>query len=309
MTSVEIGSAITAELRTIIDYHNCRVYLLQPDGANLYAGRVPRRAVLGVREGDRRVDSSPSRRGHDRHGSRRARSRSSRRTRRRWRSRSRSKAPTTSLESMLAGAYGRGRTGDGVIVLSILGYGEVRRGGPAPARGARIPRRRGVRERQAVSGPSVRPRRRRPPCSELSQTLTAAPTRSTTSCRMAIDTVPILVRGLPVLAAYLRDEETGGLPPPALRRSRRRRDRSGRPLDGPDVPRRRRRERSSRASPTRSSSRKRLVVQAIPEELWLFGRGARRPGGSAALGARWVRRDRDGWRRKTATPSPSRTCG
>src|SRR5512141_2907893 len=28
----EIGAAITAELRTIIDYHNCRVYLLQPDG-------------------------------------------------------------------------------------------------------------------------------------------------------------------------------------------------------------------------------------------------------------------------------------
>jgi PAS domain S-box-containing protein len=32
----EIGSAITAELRTIIDYHNCRVYLLQPDGVTLF---------------------------------------------------------------------------------------------------------------------------------------------------------------------------------------------------------------------------------------------------------------------------------
>src|SRR2546425_6496350 len=30
-----IGEAITAELRTIIDYHNCRVYLLQPDGTTL----------------------------------------------------------------------------------------------------------------------------------------------------------------------------------------------------------------------------------------------------------------------------------
>ena len=28
----EIGSAITAELRTIVDYHNCRVYVLQEDG-------------------------------------------------------------------------------------------------------------------------------------------------------------------------------------------------------------------------------------------------------------------------------------
>jgi PAS domain S-box-containing protein len=32
----EIGAAITAELRTIIDYHNCRVYLLQPDGVTLF---------------------------------------------------------------------------------------------------------------------------------------------------------------------------------------------------------------------------------------------------------------------------------
>jgi PAS domain S-box-containing protein len=31
----EIGAAITAELRTIIDYHNCRVYLLQDDGVTL----------------------------------------------------------------------------------------------------------------------------------------------------------------------------------------------------------------------------------------------------------------------------------
>lgn len=31
----EVGAAITAELRTIIDYHNCRVYLLQTDGETL----------------------------------------------------------------------------------------------------------------------------------------------------------------------------------------------------------------------------------------------------------------------------------
>jgi PAS domain S-box-containing protein len=31
----EIGAAITAELRTIIDYHNSRVYLIQPDGETL----------------------------------------------------------------------------------------------------------------------------------------------------------------------------------------------------------------------------------------------------------------------------------
>ncbi len=32
----EISSAITAELRTIVDYHSCRVYLLQADGRTLY---------------------------------------------------------------------------------------------------------------------------------------------------------------------------------------------------------------------------------------------------------------------------------
>jgi PAS domain S-box-containing protein len=36
LDSVEaIGGAITAELRTIVEYHNCRVYLLQPDGRTL----------------------------------------------------------------------------------------------------------------------------------------------------------------------------------------------------------------------------------------------------------------------------------
>ena len=31
----EIGEAITAELRSLIDYHNCRIYLLDPDGKTL----------------------------------------------------------------------------------------------------------------------------------------------------------------------------------------------------------------------------------------------------------------------------------
>ena len=32
----QIGEAITAELKTLIDYHNCRIYLLQPDGETLW---------------------------------------------------------------------------------------------------------------------------------------------------------------------------------------------------------------------------------------------------------------------------------
>jgi PAS domain S-box-containing protein len=31
-----IGEAVTAELRSLIDYHNCRIYLLEPDGATLW---------------------------------------------------------------------------------------------------------------------------------------------------------------------------------------------------------------------------------------------------------------------------------
>ncbi|CAN5813708.1 hypothetical protein BH18ACT17_BH18ACT17_11870 [soil metagenome] len=62
--SVEaIGAAITAELRTIVEYHNCRVYLLQPDGTTLqpiafrgenfaeYEGETPDELVTEVGEG------------------------------------------------------------------------------------------------------------------------------------------------------------------------------------------------------------------------------------------------------------------
>ena len=43
-TEAEIGAAITDELHTVIDYHNCRVYRLQPDGLTLlpvaFAGKL-----------------------------------------------------------------------------------------------------------------------------------------------------------------------------------------------------------------------------------------------------------------------------
>jgi signal transduction histidine kinase len=43
-TEAEIGAAITDELHTVIDYHNCRVYRLQPDGVTLlpvaFAGKL-----------------------------------------------------------------------------------------------------------------------------------------------------------------------------------------------------------------------------------------------------------------------------
>ncbi len=57
-----IGEAITAELKTVIDYHNCRIYLLQPDGATLspialrgelteYQGETFEELVTAVGEG------------------------------------------------------------------------------------------------------------------------------------------------------------------------------------------------------------------------------------------------------------------
>jgi diguanylate cyclase (GGDEF)-like protein len=58
----EIGEAITAELRSLIDYHNCRIYLLDPDGKVLtpvafrgelseYQGETHQALILRVGEG------------------------------------------------------------------------------------------------------------------------------------------------------------------------------------------------------------------------------------------------------------------
>jgi len=48
--SERIGEAITAELTTLIDYHNCRIYLLQPDGRTLWP--VAFRGALTEYEGE-----------------------------------------------------------------------------------------------------------------------------------------------------------------------------------------------------------------------------------------------------------------
>lgn len=45
-----IGEAITAELQTLIDYHNCRIYLLQDDGITLWP--IVFRGSLGEYEGE-----------------------------------------------------------------------------------------------------------------------------------------------------------------------------------------------------------------------------------------------------------------
>ena len=160
----EIGAAITAELRTIIDYHNCRVYVLQPDGRTLLPVAFRGELLLRVRGGDPRGAH---------HG--------------RWARASRARVAATRESLLTPDARevdfavadpghrrhprvdaGRARwcaatDVTGVIVLSSLGLREVRRGGPAAARGARLARGGRDREREALPGRArgrARPRRR-----------------------------------------------------------------------------------------------------------------------------------------------------
>ena len=91
----EIAAAITDELHTILDYHNCRVYVMQDDGSTLlpiafrgeifyeYEHETLEELITQVGEGitgwvaEHRTSSSPPTRGS-------------------WNSRSRSPTPTTS---------------------------------------------------------------------------------------------------------------------------------------------------------------------------------------------------------------------
>ncbi len=119
----EIADAITEELRTILDYHNCRVYVMQEDGLDAAAHRVPRRDLLRVRARDPGGAHHPRRRGHHRLGGRASHlvAHAGRETGRVRRSRS---ADTDDiLESMLAVPMTVGDVVQGVIVLSSLGYG------------------------------------------------------------------------------------------------------------------------------------------------------------------------------------------
>ena len=100
--TTEIGNAITGELRTIIDYHNCRVYLLQPDRETLVTamGEGITGTVAATRESlltpdAREVTFSVTIAGTD----------------------------DDLLESMLAVPMVAGDDVVGVIVLSSLGYG------------------------------------------------------------------------------------------------------------------------------------------------------------------------------------------
>jgi signal transduction histidine kinase/putative methionine-R-sulfoxide reductase with GAF domain len=119
----EIGAAITAELGTIIDYHNCRVYVLEPDGRTLMP--VAFRGEITHEYGDETLEELITEVGEGITG---------------WVAEHRTSLLTPDarlvpfavqiagtddlLESMLAVAMSVGGELQGVIVLSSLGYGQ-----------------------------------------------------------------------------------------------------------------------------------------------------------------------------------------
>ena len=202
----EIGAAITAELRTIIDYHNCRVYVLQADGTDADARRVPRRDLHRVRARD---DREPLTHVGEGITGWVAEHRTSVLAPDARESTSPSQIPGTDdiLESMLAVPMTVGETVHGVIVLSSLGLRCIRRGGPASPRGARVARCDRDLQREALPG------RARgggdlvgAPADSRSRSPSSRP--SATSCREAIETVSSLIDAAAV-AFHVRDEHTG----------------------------------------------------------------------------------------------------
>jgi len=203
--AAEIGAAITGELRTIIDYHSCRVYLLQPDGSTLLPV-----AFMGEIFSDYEKDTVETLTtkigegitGHV------AESRESLLTPDAREIDFAVTIPGTDdiLESMLAVPMEVGDTLIGVIVLSTLGYGkfddedqrllEVLASHAAVAfENANLFQ--AEREAAETSASLLR----------LSQALTQQHSVETI-LQQALDTIPNLV-ACAVVASYLRDEDTG----------------------------------------------------------------------------------------------------
>ena len=202
----EIGAAITGELRTIIDYHSCRVYLLQPDRSTLLPVSF-RGEIFSDYEKDTvdtlRTEVGEGITGHV------AESRRSLLTPDAREVEFAVTIPGTDdiLESMLAVPMEAGEQLVGVIVLSMLGYGkfdeEDRRLLEVLASHAAVAFENAAlfqAEREAAETSAALLR--------FSQTLTQLHSIEDI-LQEALDTVPHLV-SCGALAAYLRDEESGG---------------------------------------------------------------------------------------------------
>ena len=202
----KIGESITAELRTIIDYHNCRVYLLEPNGHTLTP--VAFRGELFDEYGQETLDELVTEMGEGMTG---------------WVAEHRTSLLTPNAQEVDVRGPDRGHrrhprvdaavpmlVGEqvvGVIVLSSLGYGkfdeedqrllEVLAAHAAVAfENAKLLG--AEREAAATSAALL----------ELSQTLTGRQTIGDI-LQDAVESVPSLVPAA-VVAAYVRDVETGG---------------------------------------------------------------------------------------------------
>ncbi|HVD71496.1 MAG TPA: ATP-binding protein [Actinomycetota bacterium] len=202
----QIGESITAELRTIIDYHNCRVYLLEPNGHTLTP--IAFRGELFDAYGQETLDELLIEMGEGMTG---------------WVAEHRTSLLTPNAqevefavqiegtdditESMLLVPMLVGEQVVGVIVLSSLGYGkfdeedqrllEVLAAHAAVAfQNARLL---GAEREAAATSVALL---------ELSQTLTGRQTIGDI-LQDAVESVPSLVPAA-VVAAYVRDAETGG---------------------------------------------------------------------------------------------------
>ncbi|MGZ8641115.1 MAG: ATP-binding protein [Actinomycetota bacterium] len=262
----EISSAITAELRTIVDYHSCRVYLLQPDGRTLYPVSF-RGEMLSDYEKDT-VETLITEVGEGITGHV-AETRRSLITPDAREVDFAVQIPGTDdvLESMLAVPMAVGDQLLGVITLSMLGYGkfdeEDRRLLEVLASHAAVAFEnaklfRAEREAAETSTSLLR----------LSQTLTQLHSMEDI-LQEAIDTVPHLVAASG-LAAYLRDEETGNFhllhlsatgDGPAVSTE----EAAARAVVPSDV------AKSFLASESEPFVIPREVVEQVPRELWLFG--------------------------------------
>ncbi len=247
--AVEISSAITAELRTIVAYHSCRVYLLQPDGRTLYPV-----AFRGEMFSDYEKDTVESLITEIGEGITGSVAETRRVAHHAGRARGGVRRPDP-RHGRRAGvdarrAHGRRRPVAGCHHALDARLREVRRGGSAAARGPRIARSRGVPEREAVPSRARGGRDLdRPPAAVAD-----------------VDAAP-LDRRHPAGGDRHRPPpgrglRSGGLPPrrgdrglptPAVRRAGRQHDRSGRPVLA--WSRRTSPRGSSRARPNRSSSR------------------------------------------------------
>jgi PAS domain S-box-containing protein len=209
----EIGAAITGELRTIIDYHNCRVYVLEPDGLTLMP--IAFRGELFTEYESEDLDELVTMMGEGITGHV-AESRTSLLTPDARDVSFSVTIPGTDddlLESMLAVPMLAGEDVVGVIVLSSLGYGMFDEDD-----------RRMLEVLASHAGVALQNARLLQAEREAAQTSTAllGLSQALTARRdigqilqQALDAVPSIV-ACSAVAAYVRDEETGAFHPVRL---------------------------------------------------------------------------------------------